>query len=469
MGEFTSCIGDKVYKIDPKYYLSIRKKLPILHKVYDKIYACIKTIYLPDAIAIISSMLTDILPRTGKHITNGLVASVCNILTLKLLQKRDMHIAAKVRNPKKILVISDLNIGDSVNLQSVVLMAKKFFSQSKVDYAVNAKAYNLVACNRYIDGVFNILSYDICASERAVSYLIDSENYDFIINLCPFFKKSSIVGDKKLPFIDYRTLSARLIYNELYSNRLNHVSYQAYSYFSDLFREVKRISDFAAEKNVFTTSIWLSDEAIHKAMQFLCKNELSHNKGLVLFNPDATSIYTQLPFDTQLDILKDLCESDLVQTVLLTSGHTYLGIENRLLEALPNHNKVIVIPKEMPIDVYAALIDFCDVFISSDTGTMHIAAAKKFNESGYELRNKTAVFSVFGATSARMYGYDSCDGNFLKPGQNRPSKLYISSAPCRNITCINKKAKRCRNVRCFEGINGSEIAKDIIVYLSKDN
>lgn len=452
-----------MYKIDPKYHLSIRKKLPILHKVYDKIYACVKTIYLPDAIAIMSSMLTDILPRTGKHITNGLVASVCNILTLKLLQKRDMHIAAKVRNPKKILVISDLNIGDAVNLQCVILAIKRFFPESKADYAVNAKAYNLVACNPYVDGVFNILSYDICASEKAVSYLIDSENYDFIVNLCPFFKKSYIIGDQKLSYLDYRSLSARLIYNELYSNSINHVAYQAYGYFSDLFFGTKNI-DNLKRKVDFVPSIYLPDQSIKRARRFLQENGLTH-KRLILFNPDATSIYTQLPFDIQLDILKSLCESDSVQAVLLTSGHTYSGIENRLLGALPNHNKVIVIPKEMPIDIYAALIDCCDLFVTADTGTMHIAAAKKFDQNGNALRNNTAIFSIFGATSARMYGYSSADEGFFNPGQENYAKLYISSASCRNITCINKKAKRCKNIRCFNGIDGSEIAKDIIEYL----
>lgn len=459
-----------MHKVNPKYHVSVKEKIFLLHNyVYEKIAAWIKSVYLPDTVAMASSILTDILPRTGKYITNSLIASVGNILVVKLMQKKDFHIAAKVKNPKKILVISDFNMGDSVNLQSVVLAAKETFPESKVDYAVNRGMYNLIAFNPYVDSVFNILSAsNIYMSSKSVSQLIDSEKYDFVVNLCPFFKKNSILGNKHLPFVDYGSLSVRLIHNELCSDGLNHVSYQTYRYFSDLFCKVKKINGSAARKSIFTTSIWIPNKSIHKAWQFMFKNGLQHSEGLVLFNPDATSIYTQLPFDIQLKILKGLCESNSIRAVLLTSGHTYIGIEGKLLNALPEHDKVTVIPKNIPIDVYAALIDFCDVFVTADTGTMHIASAKKFNESGCELRNKTAIFSVFGASSARMYGYNSYDENFLKPGQNRPSKLYISKAPCRNITCINKKAKKCRNIRCFEGISGFEIATDIIIYLSKN-
>ena len=467
MGKSPSGSCDKMYKIDSGFHIP-NKRNSLLHSLYDKIAVWTKSFYLPDIFAMVSSVITDIMPRIGKYVTNSIVALATNILVAKLLQKKDFKIVEKVENPKKILIISDLNIGDAINLQSVVLAAKRAFPQSKIDYAVNAKAYNLVFNNPYIDGVFNILSYDIYKSRRAVISLLHLKEYDYVVNLCPFFKKDSIVDDKQLPLIDYKALSASIIYNELWDNNLNHISYQAYSYFSSLFSKSKKSSGSETENGAFIPSIWLSDKAIHKAKHFLQENALINNKGIVLFNPDATSVYSQIPFDIQLDILKKLCESDSVQAILLTSGHTYTGIENKLIKSLPSCSKITVVPKDMPIDDYASLIDFCDVFVTADTGTMHIAAAKKFNESGSELRNKTAVFSVFGASSARMYGYDSYNGKFLKPGQDRPSKLYIPKASCRNITCVNKKAKRCKKIRCFEGINGLEIAKDIMNYFSKD-
>ena len=440
----------------------------LLYGLYDKLTEFVRSFYLPDAVASMSSKITDIIPKTGKCVTNGFTALATNAFVVNLLQKRDIKIIEKVKSPKKILIISDLNIGDAINLQSVVLATKKAFPQSKIDYAVNVKAYNLIANNPYVNDTLNILSYDIHTSRKSVRSLIYSRKYDFIINLCPFLEKDSIVDDEQLPLIDYKALSANIIYNELWDNNLNHISYQAYNYFSNLFSKLKSRNNPGKGSNIFVPSIWLSNNAIHKARQFLREKTLTNKKGAVLFNPNATSVYSQIPFDIQADIMIKLCESDFVKAILLTSGHTYAGIEEKLIKSLPNCSKITIVPKDMTIDVYAALIDFCDVFVTSDTGTMHVAAAKKFNELGKELRNKTAVFSIFGATSARVYGYDSYNRHFLKPGQDAPSKLYISNAVCRNLTCVNKKAKRCKKIRCFDGINGFEVAKDIINYLSKD-
>ena len=50
-----------------------------------------------------------------------------------------------------------------------------------------------------------------------------------------------------------------------------------------------------------------------------------------------------------------------------------------------------------------------------------------------------------------MSGYDSTAPGFLPAWQDAPSAAFLSHAPCRNITCLNKLHKTCRNPRCFEG------------------
>jgi len=140
MGKSTSGSYNKMHKVNPKYHASVKEKIFLLHNyIYEKVAEWIKSVYLPDTVAMVSSMLTDILPRTGKYITNGIIASIGNILVVKLMQKKDLHIAAKVKNPKKILIICDLNMGDSVNLQSVALAVKEIFPESKVDYRLRRK------------------------------------------------------------------------------------------------------------------------------------------------------------------------------------------------------------------------------------------------------------------------------------------------------------------------------------------
>ncbi|HEX9901759.1 MAG TPA: glycosyltransferase family 9 protein, partial [Acidobacteriota bacterium] len=115
---------------------------------------------------------------------------------------------------------------------------------------------------------------------------------------------------------------------------------------------------------------------------------------------------------------------------------------------------------------YAALIDCCDVFISGDTGPLHIAAARKISRTGrYPLRNRTAVLSFFGATPARLSGYDSGQPGFLAANQDAPSWTFVSRSPCRNITCLDKLYKTCAVVRCFEGLDLEGMVERAASYL----
>ena len=79
-------------------------------------------------------------------------------------------------------------------------------------------------------------------------------------------------------------------------------------------------------------------------------------------------------------------------------------------------------------------------------------------------RNKTSVVSIFGATDSRTYGYDSHLRSHIPANQDAPSKVFLSKAPCRNITCINKWGKSCRIIRCHMGRNPKEISHYIAAY-----
>src|SRR5581483_9774027 len=170
----------------------------------------------------------------------------------------------------------------------------------------------------------------------------------------------------------------------------------------------------------------------------------------------------------QASLLSQILKRDC--TVLFGTAFVHKDIEKKLLDNLSTDEKkrVVIVPSTLPIDAYAALVDFADVFISGDTGPLHIAAARKFSKTGaMKFRNKTFVISVFGATPARMSGYDSTNPLFPPANQDAPSRTYVAESPCRNITCVNKMAKTCKNVRCFDVLNVSEIVRDIKTHLEK--
>ncbi len=185
----------------------------------------------------------------------------------------------------------------------------------------------------------------------------------------------------------------------------------------------------------------------------------------MLYHTDATSRFTRIPLEKQIAILRYIASNDNIESILLGAGHNKKDIEYKIMNCLDKklRRKFYIIDKNVSLEVYSALIDFSKVFITPDTGVLHIAAAKKYSKSKY-VKNKTAIVSIFGATPARIYGYESKNPLFFDSNQNAPSKVFIADSPCRNITCINKKAKTCKEVRCFSHLNIKQIYNTILKY-----
>jgi hypothetical protein len=189
-----------------------------------------------------------------------------------------------------------------------------------------------------------------------------------------------------------------------------------------------------------------------------------------MFNPDSSSRFNLMPFESQSRLLGLLAAETTAETsILLGAGHTEAGIGERLADSIPStlRSKVRIVPRTMPLDVFSALIDYADVFVSGDTGPLHLAAARRYSRSGhYQFRNRTAVLSFFGATTPRMSGYDSFQPGYLPANQDAPSWCYQAGSPCRNITCLNKMFKTCKTVRCFEHVDVAGLSTLIAGHLN---
>ena len=69
-----------------------------------------------------------------------------------------------------------------------------------------------------------------------------------------------------------------------------------------------------------------------------------------------------------------------------------------------------MIPQDPPLSLLetAALIDQAEIFITGDTGTMHLAVAVKKlrdEDSDYFPRNSRKVIALFGGTNPGVHGY----------------------------------------------------------------
>lgn len=400
-----------------------------------------------------TSRLTDRFPRAGRMILDGSLRPILgSTLLTRIFAMRNQSILKNAKSFKKFLIVPDTHIGDSVMMQAVVAAVRDFFPDQQIDYVVNKTAASLVYGTPDASRIYPFFSggdLPLPTDLQAIRKLLAENQYDLCINLCAFFTEKDLKTDG-VAIVSMASHAPALVRNEADPHEMNHFLYQGYKFVRSLFLPIlEPIRNYPFQG----VPVTLSDQAIDEAAAFL-QNTRVGSLPIIILSPDTASEKTRIPLSVQKEILLRLVQLDA--QVYLGAGHSVLGMENILLASLPENlrGKVTLISRHMRLDTFSALLDSCDIFVTGDTGPMHIAAAHKRSLSGkYRFRNKTSVMSIFGATLPRMSGYDSFQPGYLPPNQDAPSWTYTAESPCRNITCINKMYKTCHNLRCFQHVD----------------
>jgi ADP-heptose:LPS heptosyltransferase len=266
------------------------------------------------------------------------------------------------------------------------------------------------------------------------------------------------------PVLDFVTHAPHLVQNEYHPTEPNHFLFQSHRFLASLLGEL-----YPPKRATFLrgSRIYLEDTAVDCAEKFVENLSFRSQNPILLLNPDTASPFTKPPEVFCKTLLLLLTANGI--HVLIGEGHTDRGIGQRLLSSLPPvlRDKAALVPSSLSATAYAALIDRVGFFVSGDTGPLHWAAARKESTTGLRsFANRTSVFALFGATPARMSGYDSQTPGFLPAWQNAVSRTFVSKPACRNLTCLGKLYKTCRSHRCFEGLSASGVATDILQVIS---
>jgi ADP-heptose:LPS heptosyltransferase len=251
----------------------------------------------------------------------------------------------------------------------------------------------------------------------------------------------------------------------------SHYAYQMKEFSGDVIRnlDMNGLKRHQWDGDTPIPHLFLPSQTFLELSRTLDRLDISQDDRILFLNPDASSPFTCMPVDFQVDLLTNILSHPNLDRVLMNRGFTFQDIEEKIIDQVPEslQRKITILPKNTRIDVYAALTDRSDMFISGDTGPMHIAAAKKIAlQTEFRCRNATAVIGIFGATSGQIYGYDSSSPLHLGSPQNAPSKIFESHPSCKNLTCIDKVFKTCPDVLCFDGLSAEPIIEYVHDYFT---
>ena len=241
---------------------------------------------------------------------------------------------------------------------------------------------------------------------------------------------------------------------------------------------VKRMVDYYFRKSASGVSqdqnipLYLSSRHVQKAMQRLAalKKKAAIEGGdcqVLVLASDTASAVTRPPIDLLIEALYIVLMACPQLIVYLLPSYTEATRSLQLLKALrQNHpRRVFLMPVEPRVHLLeiAALIDQADIFVTGDTGVMHLAAAEKKLREGDDMRfppsNAVKIIALFGGTNPAYYGYSK---RTTIVGWGRKEQTALRPG-------FSKESYNLRGRNLFDHISAQQIAQAILASSSSSS
>ncbi len=337
----------------------------------------------------------------------------------------------------KILIIKLSAIGDVVQTLPALEAIKKTYPGSAVTWVVEEAAAGILEGHPLIDVLLvsrrkawlRMLRNPFTAP-RGLAHIIRfirelrSTRYDIAIDFQGLFKSGMLIGlaraGRKIGFDRSREFSS-LFLNE----RLPAYDIEKHA--------LERYLDVARHLGAKDPSpkCALPVERERKLMQERTAALLPQGRPLVVVNPVARWA-TKLWPERNFAELADRLAIEKHAVVIFTGSSEDRAVNERILSMMSE--RAINWAGETTLKELAALASLADLFITTDTGPMHLAAAAG-----------TRVLALFGPTAP------------WRTGPYGPSHIVVRTG----IECSPCFQRRCDDVRCMRGITVDEVMRKI--------
>ena len=181
---------------------------------------------------------------------------------------------------------------------------------------------------------------------------------------------------------------------------------------------------------------------------------------VILVAPDTSSIITRVPTFLLAQGIAAALREDANYVVGILPSYTHASSSTELYQALASQfeGRVMLMrshPRPTLLET-TALIDQADIFVTGDTGVMHLTAALKTvreDDDWCRPGDRVKMIALFGGTNPSFYGYDTCS-TILGRGRKEQESFRPG---------IIKEYYNTRGKDFFDHITPCEVVKSILL------
>lgn len=354
----------------------------------------------------------------------------------------------------KILIVRLSAVGDVINVLPALKVLRSTYPKAHISWLVEDRAKDILENNPDLDEVFvfprkrwqkdikSFVSF-LPTLKEAITFFknIRSNNFDLIIDFHGNFKSGLMtMFSGKCVKLGFDRKSCKE-WNHLFTNR--HASL--------VNKRIHRIDkNLSLLKLLEIDNTYLkTDIIIPNSDKTFIDDFLSHNiaedKQLAVIHPGTSKFgeFKRWPAEKYAK-LADMLINKLNMAVLFTWGGSEIEIVNNILSFM--HEKATISCKTQSLKQLAELINRSNIFISGDTGPMHIAS----------IMEKRQV-AIFGPKDPIIYGPYLLSKN-LNPNTLIPNSHHKTTRLVRkDLPCSPCKKRKCKQNVCIKLITPDEV------------
>lgn len=346
---------------------------------------------------------------------------------------------------KKILIVNLAGIGDLLLSLPALKALRKSFPKAKIYLLTTEKVYEIAKNFEFIDQIFCLkLNYGgtlgISSFWRHLITLLKlrRENFDLAVNM------RTLVSDKSakkmlvlLKIINPKKTAGRDTEKRGSFFDLKIPETQTGEKYESEY-DLELVEALGVEVNDKEIDFKVSANDSADIEQQLLKRNIPKNSLIIGIHPGGMPT-RRWPIENFCQLIVMLSKQ-IDCYFMITGGYNEINLAQRLEKTLPN--KVISFADKLNIQQTAALIAKCNIFISNDTGPMHIAAILKM-----------PLIALFGPGDIKRFD---------------PRVIFKSAivfynkqecAPCEQVTC--------GKMICMQSIKTDDVAKAVIDLLKR--